>query len=90
MPESNPREVMQAALNLSRKRAEAVRDSIIEYAKSKGVEIDKSQIQPLGVGIREPFIAKPANMAEAEQNMRVEFRILRVTAEAMQQSDFDY
>ena len=90
VPESNPREVMQAALNLSRKRAEAVRDSIIEYAKSKGVEIDKSQIQPLGVGIREPFIAKPANMAEAEQNMRVEFRILRVTAEAMQQSDFDY
>ncbi len=88
--DANPREVMQAALNLSRKRAESVRNSIIEYSAGKGVEIDKTQVQPLGVGIREPFIAKPSNMAEAEQNMRVEFRILRVAAEAMQQSDFDY
>ena len=30
---------MQAALNLSLKRAEAVRDSVVEYAKTKGVAI---------------------------------------------------
>jgi len=89
-PEHRPREIMQAALNLSRARAEAVRDSVVEYAKAKGIQIDASQAQPVGVGIREPFIAKPTNMDEAKQNMRVEFRLLRVTAEAASQSDFNF
>ncbi len=90
VPEHRPRETMQAALNLSRTRAEAVRDSIIAYAKSKGLQLDASQIQPVGVGIREPFIAKPTSMEEAKENMRVEFRLLRVAAEAATQSDFDF
>lgn len=88
--ENNPRETMQAALNLSRTRAESVRDSIIDYARSKGITIDKTQIQAVGVGIREPFVAKPRNMDEARQNMRVEFRLVRVTPEAAKQSDFDF
>lgn len=88
--EANPRDTIQSALNLSRSRAEAVRDSIIDFAKSKGVLIDKSQIQPAGVGIREPFVAKPANMEQAKQNMRVEFRVMRVPAEATRQADFDF
>jgi hypothetical protein len=90
VPEHNPRETMQAALNLSRRRAESVRDSIIEYAKGKGLELDSSQIQPVGVGIREPFIAKPSSMDEAKQNMRVEFRLIRVPAEVIKESDFDF
>jgi len=89
-PGINPRQTVQAALNLSRKRAEVVRDSIIQYAADKGLTLDDSQMQPVGVGIREPFIAKPTNMAEAKQNMRVEFRLIRVTAEATIQSDFDF
>ncbi len=88
--EFNPRETMQAALNLSRKRAEAVLDSIIKYAETKGLVMDRSQVQPTGVGIREPFIAKPTNMDEARQNMRVEFRVIRVPAEATVESDFDF
>ena len=88
--EHNPRETLQAALNLSRKRAEAVLGSITEYAEGKGIQLDRSQIQPTGVGIREPFIAKPANMDQARQNMRVEFRIIRVPAEATTESDFDF
>jgi len=86
----NPRETMQAALNLSRKRSEAVRESVIQYASSQRLDLDRSQFQPVGVGIREPFIAKPRSMAEAEQNMRVEFRLLRVTAEVGTESDFDF
>ncbi len=86
----NPRATMQAALNLSRKRSEAVRASVIAYAEGKGVQMDKSQIQPVGVGIREPFIAKPRNMDEARQNMRVEFRLIRIEAEATTASDFDF
>ena len=88
--EYNPRETMQAALNLSRKRAEEVLDSITAYAASREITLDRSQIQPTGVGIREPFIAKPSNMDEARQNMRVEFRIIRVPAEATTESDFDF
>ncbi len=86
----NPRETMQAALNLSRSRAEQVLNSIIEYARGKGLMLDRTQIQPVGVGIREPFIAKPSNLDEARQNMRVEFRIVRVAAEATKQADFDF
>ena len=89
-PEHRPRETMQAALNLSRKRAEAVRESIVKYAEAKGLKIDQSQVQPVGVGIREPFIAKPTTIDEAKQNMRVEFRLLRVTAEAATKADFDF
>ena len=90
VPGVNPRQTMQAALNLSRKRAEAVRNSLIQYAGQKALTVDSSQIQPVGAGIREPFIAKPSNMAEAKQNMRVEFRLLRVTAEAATEADFDF
>ncbi|MBN1974239.1 MAG: ABC transporter substrate-binding protein [Sedimentisphaerales bacterium] len=88
--EHNPREVMNAARNLSRKRAEAVRDSIVDFAKKNNITLDISQIQPVGVGVKEPLVTKPGNMAEAEQNMRVEFRIIRVNAEAINPSDFDF
>ena len=90
VPDNNPRETLQAALNLSRSRAEAVLASIVEYAKGKGLAMDKSQIQPVGVGIREPFVTKPANMDEAKKNMRVEFRVVRVAAEASKPADFDF
>ena len=86
----NPGQTMQAALNLSRKRAEAVKDSVIAYAKGKGIAVDLSQIQPQGVGIAEPFIAKPSSAAEAQQNMRVEFRLVRVSAEVTKETDFDF
>ncbi len=87
---TNPAQTMQSALLLSRRRAEAVRDSILQYAKQRKFEIDPSQIQAVGVGIKEPFIAKPTSMAEARQNMRVEFRLIRVTPEAATKSDFDF
>ena len=86
----NPRRTMQAALNLSRNRAGAVKNSVAEYAKAQGITMDLSQIQPQGVGIAEPFIAKPRSMDEAKQNMRGEFRRLRVSAEGTQESDFDF
>jgi len=89
-PDGNPRETLQAALNLSRARAESVRDAIVAYARTKGLTLDLTQIQPSGVGIREPIIAKPSNPDEAGRNMRVEFRIVRVQAETTRASDFDF
>ena len=67
-----------------------MKKSVTEYAKAQGITMDLSQMQPQGVGIAEPFIAKPRSMDEAKQNMRVEFRLIRVSAEVTQESDFDF
>ncbi|MGB1724940.1 MAG: hypothetical protein ACPHJZ_01360, partial [Limisphaerales bacterium] len=37
-----------------------------------------------------PGRTQPSSAAEAEQNMRVEFRLIRVSAEVTQESDFDF
>lgn len=87
---ANPTETMGAALALSFARANSVKDAISLLSKQQNLTVDLSQIQPIGAGINEPVIAKPKNMDEAKQNMRVEFRIVRVPAEAIKQSDFDF
>jgi outer membrane protein OmpA-like peptidoglycan-associated protein len=85
-----PRETMQAALNLSFARAEAVKTSLVDFARQQKVNLDPSQMQPVGAGILEPVIPRPTTLDEAKENMRVEFRIIRVPAEAIRQSDFDF
>ncbi|MBC8373441.1 MAG: ABC transporter substrate-binding protein [Planctomycetes bacterium] len=80
----DPKLTMQAALNLSKLRAENVRKSLFEYAKKKGLILLTGMVPEQcveGIGIAEPIIPRPTNMAEARQNMRVEFRLLRVKAE---------
>lgn len=86
----DPNEVMQAAVNLSLARAQAVKEAIVKYAKASGLNLDASQIRPQGIGVREPVIARPTNITEAKENMRVEFRLVKVPAEAIKSSDFDY
>jgi ABC-type nitrate/sulfonate/bicarbonate transport system substrate-binding protein/outer membrane protein OmpA-like peptidoglycan-associated protein len=86
----DPKVTMQAALNLSKKRAEAVSQALLQFASEQGVTVDQSQITPVGAGISDPVIPKPRNLAEAKQNMRVEFRIVKVEAEAIQPGDFDF
>ena len=86
----NPREVMQAARTLSQNRADAVRQSILTYAARKGLKIDASQVQALGVGIQEPIVPVPRNLGDVKKNTRVEFALVRVSAEAATPADFDY
>ncbi|MDD2716892.1 MAG: ABC transporter substrate-binding protein [Candidatus Wallbacteria bacterium] len=90
VPESNPRDTMQAAVNLSRQRAESVIKALEKFAEKKGLAIDKSQITPIGVGIREPIIPKPKDKGEAQVNMRVEFRLVKVSSEVTKDTDFDF
>lgn len=85
-----PKQTVNAALNLSKSRAEAVRKSLIELAEKQGVNLDPTQMQPAGAGISEPVIPKPSSLAEAKENMRVEFRIVRVPAEALNAEAFDF
>jgi hypothetical protein len=86
----NPKEIMIAAKNLSLKRAAAVRTSIYKKAEEMGIYLDKSQIQPIGVGIINPIIPKPSNVSEAAVNRRVEFKLVKVSAESISSDDFDF
>lgn len=86
----DPAVTMQAALNLSKSRADRVKIALSKFAKSKGVNLDTSQVAPVGAGISDPVIAKPKSLAQAKENMRVEFRIVRVDAETIAPSDFDF
>ena len=85
-----PQQVVQAALRLSKARADAVKDSLTKFAKDQKVTFDASQIQPVGAGISDPVIPRPVNNKQAAENRRVEFRIVRVPAEALAPSDFDF
>jgi len=79
----------QSAKNLSLSRAIAVRDSLIAYAKTQGVSLDSAQFAVVGHGITSPKTGicgsdpcPPKTEAEWQSNIRVEFRILQVEAEA--------
>ncbi len=86
----DPKVTMQAALNLSKKRAEAVSQALMQFGSAQGVTVDQTQITPIGAGISDPVIAKPRSLEEAKKNMRVEFRIVKVEAEAIKATDFDF
>ncbi|MEQ1828926.1 MAG: ABC transporter substrate-binding protein [Pirellula sp.] len=86
----DPLITMQAALNLSKSRAESVFAELQRYAKQSGINFDLSQIVPVGAGITEPVIPKPRSIEEAKENMRVEFRIIKVSAETLKPSDFNF
>jgi ABC-type nitrate/sulfonate/bicarbonate transport system substrate-binding protein len=86
----DPAVTMQAALNLSKARADAVFAELKRYAKQADINIDISQIVPVGAGILEPVIPKPSTPEEARENMRVEFRIVKVNPESLTPSDFNF
>ncbi|MFN9916291.1 MAG: hypothetical protein ACK53L_27120, partial [Pirellulaceae bacterium] len=87
---NDPAVTMQAALNLSKARADAVKAALAIHATRNQSNLDLSQIGPVGAGIVEPVIPKPRSMEEAKENMRVEFRIVKVDAEALTPSDFSF
>jgi len=79
----------QAAKNLSMARANAVRDSVIAYARKRGITVDASQFVVVGHGIdkarngmcgNDP--CAPKTEQEWRNNMRVEFRIIQIEAES--------
>ena len=79
----------QAAKNLSLSRASAVRDNLIQFAKKNGVNLDPTQFATVGHGIVQPKNGMcgedpcaPKSEQEWRNNMRVEFRIIQIEAEA--------
>ncbi|MFH1210550.1 MAG: ABC transporter substrate-binding protein [archaeon] len=78
----------QAAKNLSVQRAIEVRDSLIQYAKSRGISLDSSQFSVVGHGILQPRTGMcgadpcpPKTEQEWLSNMRVVFQLFNVEAE---------
>jgi len=90
-PELVLRQIKQSAKNLSLSRANQVRQNIIDYAKSKGIILDESQLAVIGHGIMSPRggmcgddPCAPKNEKEWLGNMRVVFKILQMEGEAVQ------
>lgn len=80
--------ITQAARNLSLARSHRVRDSVVAYAKSKGMTLDPSQFTVIGHGISRPKTGicggepcVPKTKDEWLSNMRVVFRVIQVEAE---------
>ena len=69
------------AKNLSLERSQAVRQSFLDYCKSREFTIDESQFLPVGLGISTPKFNPPRTKEEWAANRRVVFRIKQVEAE---------
>ncbi len=74
--------------DLSQKRAETVRQSIVDYATKQGLVLDKSQIRFQGVGVKDPVFANPQSDMQNAKNRRVEFSIIKVPADKVQTDEF--
>lgn len=74
-------QMRQRAKSLSVERAQNVRKSFLSYCSTKGMDIDPSQFQPVGLGAKIPKYNPPRTEAEWEANRRVVFRIKEVEAE---------
>ena len=87
----DPRQSMIDAMQLTKARAENVRQEVLNVAKAEGLNIDPSQIKIQGVGIREPLIARPKTEADMAANRRVEFTVVQgQPAEATDSSVLDF
>jgi hypothetical protein len=87
----NPKELAGLLQDLSNKRANAVRDSVMKYAGKRSLRVDKSQVQAVGVGAAEAIFGNPKTNEEMAANRRVEFRLVRVGGpEDVNAADFDY
>ncbi len=82
-------QIKQAAKNLSLTRAQSVRDSIVDFARSQAIALDPSQFALVGHGIAAPASGvcgedpcAPKTEKEWRSNMRVLFRIIQVEAES--------
>ena len=83
------RRIKQSAKNLSLTRANAVRNSVIDYASKRQITLDPSQFAIVGHGINSPKSGicgsdpcAPKTERQWRDNMRVKFRILQLEAES--------
>ncbi len=73
--------IEQAARNVSLNRATAVRKAYLDFCKKKGLTVDESQFIAVGMGVKSPKFAVPADEKEWNANRRVVFRVKAVETE---------
>ena len=88
-------ETLRLCEKLSQDRADRVYDSLLKYASSQKLTLDKNQVKPVGASILEPLVSKPKSNAEAAKNRRVEFRLFKIkggapSAEPTETPRYDY
>jgi hypothetical protein len=88
--QDDPKITLRLCDNLSRERAEAVQQALLNYAKSQKLNLRADQTYPVGQGMREPIYPIPRNNSEMGENRRVEFRISKVTGSAETSEFFPY
>ena len=71
----------QKAKTLSLQRANAIRQSFLDFSQQRDLVIDSSQFVPIGLGIASPKHNPPRTKEEWAANRRVVFRIKQVEAE---------
>jgi ABC-type nitrate/sulfonate/bicarbonate transport system substrate-binding protein/outer membrane protein OmpA-like peptidoglycan-associated protein len=81
--DEDPKNTLKAVEDLSNKRAETVRQAVLKYAKDHNLRLDPSQLKAVGVGVSEPAVPLPRTKEQMASNRRVEFRIVKVPAEAV-------
>lgn len=72
----------QSGLNLSLNRGNAVRDSLMAYAKGKGITFNETQFITNGKGYNEPKVSNPQSEDDLAKNRRVVFRIINIESES--------
>jgi ABC-type nitrate/sulfonate/bicarbonate transport system substrate-binding protein len=82
-----PAEGVRMLKELSDRRAEEVRKTIIRYAQDHGLVLDTSQFRSQGVGITEPYQIELGGMHGP--NRRVEFSIIKVPLKDVNTDPFD-
>jgi len=73
--EHKPRKPLEELQKTSQLRAEAVRSSLFQYARHRGLRLDESQFRAVGMGMRDPVVPVPGNAAGSARNRRIEFRL---------------
>lgn len=71
----------QAGVNLSTKRADTVRDSVLAYAGKRKILVNETQFITTGRGYDDPKVGNPSSADDMAANRRVQFRIINIEGE---------
>ncbi len=74
---NDPKETLELCEKLAQVRADRVHSSLLKFAESKRLILDKNQVKAVGFSILEPVVVNPKNDEETAKNRRVEFQLSR-------------
>src|SRR5262249_13620980 len=70
-----PASTMKLCDDLSKDRAKKVHKALLGYADKQKLTLNDQQVEPVGLSVMEPVVARPKSFDETAKNRRVEFRL---------------